>query len=225
MAERTVVLVNGLSGSGKSTLARQLAAALRLPLFGKDVLKETLADHLADPAYLTDGPAARRLGAAASEAMWALLADAYGGAVLESVWLGVRELAAAGLARAGVTRPLEIWCDVPVEVARRRATARWPRHPVHVGEPHGDDRWAYWARTAEPLGLGPVCRVDTTGPVDLAAVVAWIRTGGDAAPADGPARSGGTARSDGPAGSGGTARAGCPARSGGRGDGPDHGGG
>jgi predicted kinase len=169
-----VILVNGLSGAGKSTLARRLAAALRLPLYGKDVLKETLADHLGDPAYLIDGPAARRLGAAASEAMWALLADAYGGAVLESTWLGVRDLAAAGLSRAGVTRPLEIWCEVPVELARRRALDRSPRHPVHVGEPHGDERWAYWARTARPLALGPVLRVDTTGPVDLPAVVAWV---------------------------------------------------
>jgi glucokinase len=178
MLERTVVLVNGLSGAGKSTLARRLAEALRLPLYGKDVLKETLADHLGDPAYVTDGPAARRLGAAASEAMWALLADAYGGAVVESVWLGVRDLAAAGLARAGVTRPLEIWCDVPVELARRRVLDRAPRHPVHVGEPHGDDRWAYWARIARPLGLGPVLRVDTARPPDLAPVLAWVRTNG-----------------------------------------------
>lgn len=42
----TVVLVNGLSGSGKSTLARALSRALGLPLFSKDVIKETLADHL-----------------------------------------------------------------------------------------------------------------------------------------------------------------------------------
>jgi predicted kinase len=164
----TVVLVNGLSGSGKSTLARALSRALGLPLFSKDVVKETLADQL---GVAGDG---RALGAAASELMWSLLADAPGGAVLESAWIGVRELAAAGLARAGVTEPLEIWCEVPVALARRRVVARGPRHPVHVGEPHGDDRWEYWARAAGPLALGPVYRLDTTGPVDLGTVLAWV---------------------------------------------------
>ncbi len=172
--DRPVVLVNGLSGAGKTTLARALSVELGLPLFSKDAIKETLADHLGGD-YLRDGAAAGRLGAAASETMWSLLADAPGGAVLESAWIGVAELAAAGLARAGVVRPLEVWCEVPVELARRRVVERSPRHPVHVGEPHGDERWSHWARTAAPLGLGPVCRVDTTGPVDVAAIAGWCR--------------------------------------------------
>lgn len=180
-----VVLVNGLSGAGKSTLARRLAEALRLPLFSKDVVKETLADALGEDAWRDDPVAARRLGVAASELLWSLLADAPAGAVVESAWIGVRDLAAAGLARAGVARLLEIWCDVPVEVARQRVVDRWPRHPVHVGEPHGDDRWADWAAAAEPLALGPVYRVDTTKPVDVPALAAWIvgSTGGSSAAA------------------------------------------
>ncbi|HEY3507493.1 MAG TPA: AAA family ATPase [Actinocatenispora sp.] len=172
--DRTVVLVNGFSGAGKSTLARRLAGALRLPLFSKDVLKETLADALDEDAWRDDPVAARRLGAAAGELQWSLLADAPAGAVVESVWLGVRHLVAAGLSRAGIDRPLEVWCDVPVGVARQRVLDRGPRHPVHVGEPHGDDRWAEWARAAEPLAFGPVYRVDTTGPVGLTGVLDWV---------------------------------------------------
>lgn len=174
IAARSVILVNGLSGAGKSTVARSLSAALRLPLFSKDVIKENLADHLG----VGDAESSRKLGVAASEALWSLLSDASGGAVLDSVWLGarVRNLAAAGLARAGVARPLEIWCDIPVQLARHRVRQRGWRHPVHVGEPHGDDRWAYWASVAEPLGLGPVYRLDTTGPVDLGPVLAWLST-------------------------------------------------
>jgi hypothetical protein len=88
MTERIVVLVNGLPGAGKTTLARTLSQALRAPLFSKDTIKEAHADVLgAEPP---PGWSQRRwnsaLGAAASETMWALLADAGDAAVLESCW-------------------------------------------------------------------------------------------------------------------------------------------
>ncbi|MFD2079155.1 hypothetical protein SAMN05421678_102422 [Actinopolymorpha cephalotaxi] len=43
---RLVILVNGLPGAGKSTLAYPLARELGVPLFGKDLIKETWADVL-----------------------------------------------------------------------------------------------------------------------------------------------------------------------------------
>jgi glucokinase len=39
-----------------------------------------------------------------------------------------------------------------------------------------DDEWARMVADAEPLGLGPVYRVDTSGPVDIDAIVAWCHT-------------------------------------------------
>ena len=51
---KVVVLVNGVPGSGKATLARKLAAELRIPLFSKDVIKESVADALW--ALLEDSP-------------------------------------------------------------------------------------------------------------------------------------------------------------------------
>ena len=171
-----VILVNGLPGAGKTALARALSQRLRLPLFSKDVIKEAHADVLgvAPPPPWTQRRWNASLGAAASETMWALLADSPGGAILESCWpADFRALAAAGLARAGVEHPLEIYCDIPLAEARSRFEKRHPRHPVHGALP-GDGEWEHWRRSAEPLNLGLTLRVETTSPVHLDPVIAWI---------------------------------------------------
>lgn len=175
---RTAIFVNGLPAAGKSTLAPPLARALGLPLLSKDVIKETHADVLGSLA--PDGGSQRdwnrALGAAASETMWALLAHAPLGAVLESSWrTDVRPLVVEGLARAGVRHAVEVSCEVPAGVARARDSARHRgRHGIH-GVFMTEVEWARMVETAEPLGLGPVCRVDTTAAVDVDALAAWCR--------------------------------------------------
>jgi predicted kinase len=175
MTQRIVVLVNGLPGAGKTTLARTLSQRLGVPLFSKDTIKEAHADVLgAEPP---PGWSQRRwnsaLGAAASETMWALLADAGDAAVLESCWPeDVRHFVVRHL-RARDRLPVEIWCDVPLETARRRFEARHPRHPIH-GELMTDAEWERWRVTAQPLQVGATFRIDTTGPVDADAIVTWI---------------------------------------------------
>jgi RimJ/RimL family protein N-acetyltransferase/predicted kinase len=172
---RLVVLVNGLPGSGKTTLATDLADELGLPLLSKDLIKETLGDHL-PPDRLTE--AAQRgswLRVGAAESLWGLLAGCPGGAVVECWWApDSAPLVEAGLRRAGVSPrdAVEVWCDVPAELAKRRFEARaGERHAVH-GPQVGLPRWdGDEPAAARPLGLGTVLRADTGIPLSRGALV------------------------------------------------------
>jgi predicted kinase len=165
---RDVVMVNGLPGSGKSSLAPRLAAELGAACLGKDRIKEALAD-----AVVTEVP---RLGAVAMDTVWALAAEISGMVVVDSWWFRPRDLDQArdGLLRAGATASVEVWCDIPAELARARYVAR-KRHAVHTDAETLATEWAGWAAAAVPLGLGPVIRADTTATVDLRALTTEVR--------------------------------------------------
>jgi glucokinase len=108
------------------------------------------------------------------ERAWALLADTPGDAVLESCWpKDVRHFVVQHLQSARGRQPVEIWCQAPLETARRRFESRHPRHPIH-GELMTDAEWERWRVNAQPLQIGPTFQIDTTGPVDADAVIAWI---------------------------------------------------
>ncbi len=178
---RRVVLVHGLPGAGKSTLASRLAVELGLPLLRKDAIKEALADAMSAEPFVPGTRGAHQdrsgvLGAAASEAMWRLLAQSPNGGVVESwFWPHDRAHVLAGLAGAGLdpATVIEVYCDVPLELAMARDAARRAqgrRHPVHRVVSEAEWRGPV-AAAAKPLALGPVCRVDTSAPVPDAEIV------------------------------------------------------
>lgn len=165
-----VVVVNGLPGAGKTTLATALAAELGAVLLSKDAVKEALATVLPASAVVPD------LGVVAIEAVWSLARRLPGVVVVESWWFRSRDLrfAEVELRSVGADRAVEIWCDVPAEVARERYATR-VRSPLHDDARRLARDWDEWAAGAEPLALTPVLRVDTSRPVDLLPLAAAVR--------------------------------------------------
>lgn len=153
------ILVNGLPGSGKTTVATTLGAVLDCPVLTRDLVKERFGDLL--------GPRAdsRRLGALAADTLWRLAAETDGGVVIDAP-IARRDLphVERGLVTAGSPRTVELWCEIPVELARQRFLDRGSRHPVHTG-------WDEAFEGMEPLGAWPLLRVDTAHPVDIDALV------------------------------------------------------
>jgi predicted kinase len=159
------VLVAGWPGSGKSTLAAALATELGLPLLSKDEIKEALMDGLGPPATVAQS---RRLGRAAVLAMLRVAARCPG-AVLDSTWFGY----ALPLARSLPGRLAEVHCTVPRDLARARYRARSAgRHAGHLDADRTDTE--LWGEPVPELGLGPVITVDTSGHLDIPALVARL---------------------------------------------------
>ncbi|MEM8578409.1 MAG: AAA family ATPase [Pseudomonadota bacterium] len=163
---RRIVLVAGAPGSGKSTLARPLAAALSMPLLSKDMIKEAITDALG-PGDGSIG-ASRPAGAAAMEVLWTLAAHAPC-AVLEANFrpgcaYERDRMAALG---AGI---VEVHCECGAEEAARRFAARARRGAQHAAHPMTELPAALLAEYASPMDVGPLIRVDTRQPVDIAAL-------------------------------------------------------
>jgi predicted kinase len=168
---RHIIVVAGVPGSGKTSLARPLARRLAVPLVSKDVIKEALFDALGTG----DLEWSQRLGRGAHRVMYAIAAD-LGCGVLEShFWPGVSEADLRAL-----RRPLiQIYCRCPIDVAVARYLRRVDapnRHRGHLPEHQTDEAIEQW-RSVEPVPLAldaPLIEVDTTAPVDVAALAARI---------------------------------------------------
>lgn len=169
MTETLFVVVSGPPASGKSTLAHGLAHALALPLVAKDTIKDALMSVLPVP----DVEASSQLGRAAVAALLAVAAESPTGAVVESNFH--RSTAVDDLARLPGTA-VEIFCRCEQAVAAERYRARaGTRHPGHFDTLRTIEELWHGDVTEPVAGGWPVLDVDTTHPVDLAPVVAFVR--------------------------------------------------
>lgn len=165
--ERRLVYVSGKPGAGKTSLAGPLAAELGYALLTKDTIKEALHDALGAPD--PDLAWSRRLGGASMELLWTLAAQAPE-VVLEANFRPYSDYERARFAALGGCL-VEVHCQCPPEVALARYNAR-RRHPVHVLKTLAPEAMATYDR---PVGIGALVTVDTTAPVDVAAVAAQVR--------------------------------------------------
>ena len=164
-----MLVVTGPPAAGKTTVARELAARLRLPLIAKDTIKEALFDGLGTG----DLEWSRRLGEATYLALVALVEEsvASGGSLVLEGNL-VRGSEVEKRLAALTARFVQLHCNAPPELLIERYEAR-KRHPGHIDTERADAlREAVETGRHDPLDLaGETIRLDTTEPVDFAALV------------------------------------------------------
>lgn len=170
MGNPLLIIVNGLPGTGKTTLARRLAADVRLPVFSRDGMYETLYDALdcrSDELPASIGPASFTL-------LYYVVGSvlAAGQSLIVEGFFGRPELRSAEflhLKRTYDFEPFQILCKADGTVLLNRFLGRVGTGERHVGHP--DLEWIEQNKERllqghlTPLTLGgQIIEIDTTSP-------------------------------------------------------------
>ncbi|MCT4703245.1 AAA family ATPase [Enterobacteriaceae bacterium H20N1] len=170
---KTVVLVNGVPASGKSTVARLLSEHFALPVLTIDGIKEPFMAQFDE----IDRPFNRRLGCAAYDVIWSIVADSPTQCVfIIDAWFGFqpKEALERYLDQAGIATVLEVWNQIPGSLATARYAQRLDvRRPGHPGEEYLPELLRL-ADSAQPMALGPVYTVDQSHPLDTQTLLEWL---------------------------------------------------
>lgn len=174
---KRAVLVNGIPGSGKSATARAVSQRFGWPILALDTIKEPFFTELG----VGDRTYNRKLGRAAIAAIF----DTISGFPVRSTaivdaWFGFQppELLQDHLRRAKIGMAVEIWCHAPTDVITRRYANRVPtRSEGHPGLDYLPELRALAAR-AKPFGGGPLLEIDSTRPLDMAAIDRFLKEAG-----------------------------------------------
>ncbi|UVC08587.1 ROK family protein [Rhizobium sp. TH2] len=172
---KSVLMVNGIPASGKSRMAHEISARTGWPVLSLDTIKNPFLEHLGGADRLFN----RTLGKASYQSIWSIVRDApEGSAFIIDAWFGFQpmELLRDHIAMSGVGQIAEIWCHAPGEVLAERYAARLDERPAgHPGASYIPELIELASR-AEPTGLAPLYRSDTTMPASYDAIAAWARS-------------------------------------------------
>lgn len=183
MLKPVLIIVNGLPCSGKTTIARRLAQDVRLPVFSRDGIYETLFDALAG-----DGAPPAAVGSASFSLLYSIAGSilAAGQSLIVEGFFGRPDLRTAEFAelqRRHDFEPLQILCKADGAVLLERFLARAGSAGRHTG--HEDLAWLEQNRERLlsgillPLALGgQVLEIDTTTPdrFDYAALLRQVQS-------------------------------------------------
>jgi glucokinase len=171
---KRAVLVNGVPASGKSTIARALCDASGWPLFALDTIKSPFFDEI----DAIDREFNRKLGRAAYAAIFGTIAGFREPCtVIVEAWFGFQpiEILQGHLKHAGIGEVVQLWCQAPPTIIGARYAERVPlRSPKHPGLDYVPELVELAGR-AEPPTEFPVFVVDTIKPLDIAAILDFLR--------------------------------------------------